>query len=671
MQVQPYSLFSDFDIYLFRSGNHTRLYEKFGSHKVTVDGVSGVYFSVWAPTAAEVSVMGNFNQWNSFSHQLAGRWDQSGIWEGFIPGLDLGEVYKYGIRTNKGLLLEKADPYALCFENAVQAGSIVCTTWYEWQDEDWMKNRAKHNSLESPISVYEMHLGSWMRDPGNPERFLSYGEVADKLVPYLKAMNFTHVEFMPVMEYPFDPSWGYQITGFYAATSRFGSPQELMYLISELHKNNIGVFLDWVPSHFPGDANGLHFFDGSFLYEHEDPRKGFHPDWKSYIFNYGRPEVKSFLISNAIFWLDRYHADGLRVDAVTSMLYLDYSRNEGEWEPNIYGTNVNLEAKQFLQDFNIAAYREFPDVQTIAEESSDFPRLTSPVHEGGIGFGMKWMMGWMHDTLDYFKEDPLARKYHHNKITFTSVYMFNENYMMPLSHDEVVHGKSSLIYKMPGDEWQKFANLRALYVYMFTNPGAKLLFMGDEFAQTREWNFTTSLDWHLLQYPIHKNLQEFVKDLNLLYKSNPALYEQQFSPNGFEWVNADDTDNSIFIYLRKSKKNKQVLMIVLNLTPNTFDYRIGVEKDTKWETILNSDEGKYSGSGVEAVISQQLDEGWDGRENSIIMRLPPLSGVVLNQITHKPSAEIKKRIKKKKKATGKKIKSTDKQTVKTTKRHDS
>ena len=631
MSVLPYSLFSDFDIYLFRSGKHTRLYEKFGSHKVEVDGVSGVYFAVWAPTATEVSVMGNFNNWDSFSHKLAGRWDQSGIWEGFIPDLDFGEVYKYGIRTTDGILLEKADPYGLCFENALQAGSAVCTTWYEWQDKEWMEKRWRYNSLEAPISVYEMHLGSWMRDPNNPERFLSYGEIADKLVSYLKAMNFTHVEFMPIMEYPYDPSWGYQITGFYAATSRFGGPQELMYLISELHKNNIGVFLDWVPSHFPGDANGLHRFDGSFLYEHEDPRKGFHPDWKSYIFNYGRPEVKSFLISNAIFWLDRYHADGLRVDAVTSMLHLDYSRNDGEWEPNIYGGNVNLEAKQFLQDFNTAVYKEFPDVQTIAEESSDFPKLTKPVHDDGIGFGMKWMMGWMHDTLDYFKEDPINRKYHHNKITFTSTYMYNENYMMPLSHDEVVHGKSSLIYKMPGDEWQKFANLRAMYVYMFTNPGAKLLFMGDEFAQTNEWNFTSSLDWHLLQYPVHKNLQEFVRDLNFLYKTHPALYELQFSPYGYEWVDGDDSDNSIFIYLRKSKYDKEILMTVLNLTPNSFDYRIGVDENTDWKVILNSDEEKYSGSGVEAVISQRLDEGWNNRKNSIIIKLPPLSGLVLKQ----------------------------------------
>ena len=648
MQVQPYSLFSDFDIYLFRSGKHTKLYDKFGSHKVVVEGVSGVYFAVWAPNATEVSVIGNFNHWDPASHTLAGRWDQSGIWEGFIPDLDLGEVYKYGIRTTEGILLEKADPYGLCFENALQAGSAVCTTFYEWEDQDWMKKRWRHNSLQAPISVYEMHLGSWMRDPANPDRFLSYGEVADKLVPYLQAMHFTHVELMPVMEYPYDPSWGYQITGFYAATSRFGGPQGLMYLISELHKNNIGVFLDWVPSHFPGDANGLHRFDGSFLYEHEDPRKGFHPDWKSYIFNYGRPEVKSFLISNAIFWLDRYHADGLRVDAVTSMLHLDYSRKDGEWEPNIYGGNVNLEAKQFLQDFNTAVYKEFPDVQTIAEESSDFPMLTKPVHDDGVGFGMKWMMGWMHDTLYYFKQDPIVRRDYQNKITFTSTYMFNENYMMPLSHDEVVHGKSSLIYKMPGDEWQKFANLRALYVYMFTNPGAKLLFMGDEFAQTTEWNFTRSLDWHLLQYPVHKNMQEMVRDLNYMYRAHPALYELQFDPQGFEWIDGDDRDNSVFSYRRKSKNGKEVLMTVLNLTPRSFDYRIGIDKGTEWQVILNSDDGKYSGSGVEAVISQKLDEGWNNRSNSIIIRLPPLAGLVLKQIPPVKKSKIANYLKRKK-----------------------
>ena len=632
MQVQPYSLFSDYDIYLFRLGKHTKLYEKFGSRKIEVNGISGVYFAVWAPNAAEVSVIGNFNHWNCFSHPLLLRGDQSGIWEGFVPDLDLGEIYKYGIRTDEGILLEKGDPFALQWENAVQAGSVVSTTWYEWNDEYWMENRLKFNSPESPISVYEMHIGSWMRDPADPKRFLSYREIAERLIPYLKMMNFTHVEFLPVMEFPYDPSWGYQIIGFFAATSRFGAPQDLMFLISELHRNNIGVFLDWVPSHFPGDANGLHCFDGSFLYECEDSRKGFHPEWKSYVFNYGRPEVKSFLISNAVFWLDRYHADGLRVDAVTSMLHLDYSRNEGEWEPNIFGGNINLEAQEFLRDFNTVVYFEFPDVQTIAEESSDFPKLTKPVSEGGIGFGMKWMMGWMHDTLNYFGKDPIYRKFEHEKITFTSVYMFNENYMIPLSHDEVVHGKSSLIYKMPGDEWQKFANLRAMYLYMFTNPGAKLLFMGSEFAQTHEWDFTNSLDWHLLQYPIHKNIQEFVKDLNILYKTHSALYELQFSPQGFEWVDGDDRDNSIFVYLRKSKNNKEVLMTILNLTPRSFDYRIGVDEGTKWEIVLNSDDEKYGGSGVEAVISNELKESWNHRKNSIIIKLPPLAGIVLRQL---------------------------------------
>jgi 1,4-alpha-glucan branching enzyme len=445
-------------------------------------------------------------------------------------------------------------------------------------------------------------------------------------------MGFTHVEFMPVMEYPYDPSWGYQITGFFAATSRFGSPQDLMFLINELHKNDIGVILDWVPSHFPGDANGLHRFDGSYLYEHEDPRKGFHPDWRSYIFNYGRNEVKSFLISNAVFWLDRYHADGLRVDAVTSMLHLDYSRNEGEWEPNIYGENVNLEAKAFLQEFNTAVYKEFGNnIMTIAEESSDFPKLTKPVHEGGVGFGMKWMMGWMHDTLFYFKEDPINRKHHHNKLTFSSMYMYNENYMIPLSHDEVVHGKASLIYKMKGDEWQKFANLRALYVYMFTHPGTKLLFMGDEFGQTNEWNFKQSLDWHLLEYPVHKGLQTLVKDLNHLYKNETALFENQFDQNGFEWVEANDKENSVYIYLRKGKRRDDVFMVILNLTPNVLDYKVGVNLGTHWEVVLNSDDEKYSGSGVEANIFREDHDEWMNRPRSISLNLPPLSGIVLRQ----------------------------------------
>ncbi|WP_373709987.1 1,4-alpha-glucan branching protein GlgB [Kaistella sp.] len=629
--VLAHSLFTDHDIYLFKEGNHYKLYEKFGAHSLEIDGVEGVYFSVWAPFAKEVSVIGDFNKWHSETHKLLPRWDESGIWEGFIAGLKWGDVYKYGIRTNKGVLLEKGDPFAVSWEQNLQAGSLVSTTWFEWNDKSWMSDRANKNSLKAPMSVYEMHLGSWMRGTDDPEKYFTYREIAERLVPYIKEMGFTHVEFMPVMEYPYDPSWGYQVTGFFAATSRFGSPQDLMFLINELHNNDIGVLLDWVPSHFPGDANGLHFFDGTFLYEHEDPRKGFHPDWKSYIFNYGRPEVKSFLISNAMFWLDRYHADGLRVDAVTSMLHLDYSRNEGEWEPNIYGGNVNLEAKKFLQDFNKAVYKEFPDIITIAEESSDFPMLTKPVYDGGIGFGMKWMMGWMHDTLKYFKEEPDTRKYQHNKLTFGSMYVFNENYMMPLSHDEVVHGKASLIYKMPGDEWQKFANLRALYLYMFTHPGAKLLFMGNEFAQTGEWNFTQSLDWHLLKYPVHKGMQDFVKKLNHLYRNETALYENNFSPDGMEWVEANDADNSIYIYLRKGKKDDDVLMVVLNLTPRVFDYKIGVDEGTNWEVILNSDDEEFAGSGVQAEIVDEEDDEWMYRANAIILKLPPLAGVILRQ----------------------------------------
>ncbi|SHM97551.1 1,4-alpha-glucan branching enzyme [Chryseobacterium carnipullorum] len=630
--VKTYTLFTDHDVYLFKEGRHYKLYGKFGAHSVEKDGVKGVYFSVWAPNAKKVSVIGNFNNWNHEDHILFPRWDGSGIWEGFITGLTWGTLYKYAVETARGEILEKSDPYALSWEQNLQAASLVSTTWYEWTDKEWMEKRREINSLDAPISVYELHLGSWIR-PGNaPEKYLNYRDISEKLVPYAKEMGFTHVELMPVMEYPYDPSWGYQITGFYAATSRFGSPQDLMFLIDELHKNDIGVILDWVPSHFPGDANGLHRFDGSYLYEHEDPRKGFHPDWKSYIFNYGRNEVKSFLISNAMFWLDRYHADGLRVDAVTSMLHLDYSRNEGEWEPNIEGGNVNLEAKAFLQEFNTAVYKEFGDsIITIAEESSDFPLLTKPVHDGGVGFGMKWMMGWMHDTLDYFKEAPENRKYHHHKITFASVYMYNENYMMPLSHDEVVHGKASLIYKMPGDEWQKFANLRALYVYMYTHPGAKLLFMGDEFAQTGEWNFTRSLDWHLLEYPVHKGMQTLVKDLNHLYRDESAFYENQFNKNGFEWVEADDLENSVYVYLRKGKKREDVLMVILNLTPNVLEYKIGVNAGTHWEVILNSDDQKYNGSGADADILNEKSEEWMRHPKSITIKLPPLAGIVLRQ----------------------------------------
>lgn len=628
-KVKGMSLLSEEDVYLFRQGTHYRLYEKMGSHSIAIEGEQGVYFAVWAPNAQKVSVIGDFNEWQSESHCLYPRWDHSGIWEGFIEGLQWGDKYKYALRTQNGDLLEKSDPFALSWEQGMQAASLVSTNWYEWTDNEWITHRKNKNSLDAPISVYEVHLGSWMRGTDNPKRFFSYRELAERLIPYLKEMEFTHIELMPVMEHPYEPSWGYQITGFFAPNSRFGSPQDFMYLINELHKNNIGVILDWVPSHFPGDANGLHYFDGTPLYEYADPRKGFHPQWNSHIFDYGKNEVKSFLISNALFWLDRYHIDGLRVDAVTSMLYLDYARNDGEWEPNIFGGNVNLEAQDFLRQLNTAIKNFYPEVLTIAEESSDFPKLTHSINEGGIGFDMKWMMGWMHDTLAYFKEDPLFRKYHHRKITFTSMYMYNEKYMMPLSHDEVVHGKSSMIYKMPGDEWQKFANLRSLYTYMYTNPGAKLLFMGNEFGQTREWDFGKSLDWHLLQYPIHKGLQSFVKALNHLYTTESSLYENQFSDKGFQWIEADDGNNSTFVYLRKSKND--TLMIVLNLTPRVFDYKIGVEEGSRWEVILNSDETIYGGSGVNAEIVDEEDSHWMYQPNNITLRLPPLAGVVLKK----------------------------------------
>ncbi|MHA6697595.1 1,4-alpha-glucan branching protein GlgB [Chryseobacterium sp. A321] len=633
--VKVYSLFSDEDVYLFRQGKHYRLYEKFGAHTLEHEGKKGTYFAVWAPHAKKVSVIGNFNSWHSESHALFPRWDGSGIWEGFIEGLSWGTLYKYAIRTSKEELLEKSDPFALSWEQNLQASSLISSTWYEWKDKAWMDRRAAVNSLKAPLSVYELHLGSWKRDPSSPSRFLSYKEIEESLVPYILEMGFTHVEFMPVMEHPYEPSWGYQITGFFAANSRFGSPQDLMHLIETLHQNGIGVLLDWVPSHFPGDANGLHYFDGTYLYEHEDPRKGFHPQWNSHLFNYGRPEVKSFLISNALFWLDRYHVDGLRVDAVTSMLYLDYAREEGEWIPNEHGGNVNLEAKTFLEEFNTAVGAYFPHTLTIAEESSDFPQLTKPVSEGGVGFHMKWMMGWMHDTLSYFSSEFFARKELHHKLTFSSVYKDNERYMMPLSHDEVVHGKSPLIYKMPGDEWQKFANLRALYTYMFTHPGAKLLFMGGEFGQTSEWDFSQSLDWSLLEHKVHQGLQFLVKDLNLLYRSQRALFEAQFSPEGFEWVEADDLENSVFAYLRKTfseTKEYEQILVILNLKPNVLEYRLGADYGTSWEVLLNSDDPSYGGSGQKVKFSNVESHDWKNQKESFKISLPPLSAVVLKQV---------------------------------------
>ncbi|QIH34984.1 1,4-alpha-glucan branching protein GlgB [Sphingobacterium sp. DR205] len=631
-QVIPHSLFSEFDVALFQAGRHFKLYEKFGSHELEVEGERGVYFAVWAPNAKSVSVTGNFNFWDKGSHPLNVRWDTSGIWEGFIPGIANGETYKYCIQTSSGEELEKGDPFAFRWEVAPKTASIVHSTWYEWNDGNWMKERIVNNRLDQPWSVYELHLGSWVRDPESPETLLNYREIAVQLVAYVKEMNFTHVEFMPLMEHPYYPSWGYQITGYFAASSRYGSAQDLMFLIDELHAAGIGVLLDWVPSHFPGDAHGLFRFDGTSLYEHEDPRKGFHPDWQSYIFNYGRNEVRSFLISNAFYWLDRFHIDGLRVDAVASMLYLDYSRNAGEWIPNEFGGNENLEAVHFLKEFNEAVYAHFPDVQTIAEESTSWPGVSKPTYAGGLGFGMKWMMGWMHDTLDYFKEDPINRKYHHDRITFATVYAFHENFMLPLSHDEVVYGKQPLIYKMPGDEWQKFANLRALYLFMYTFSGTKLLFMGGEFGQTSEWNVNQSLDWHLLEFMPHQGMKKFVADLNATYRQQPSLFQKAFDASGFEWIDAGDRENSVLVYWRKAFDSWDDTVIVINLTPVVReDFRIGLPYAGEWEVVLSSDDLHYFGSGIcsQHVASEQLH--WMNRAQSAQVDLPPLGGYILKR----------------------------------------
>jgi 1,4-alpha-glucan branching enzyme len=629
-----YSRFSDFDISLFKAGKHYKLFEKLGSHVVDHLGTSGTYFAVWAPNAIQVFVEGNFNGWNKASHPMQVRWDESGIWEIFIPGIKSGEVYKYFIQSNSGEHLEKADPFALRWEEPPSTASIVWDTWYEWSDSSWMKSRYDFNSLNKPMSVYEMHFGSWVRSPESPDEFLSYRQMAEKLIPYLLETGFTHVEFLPLMEHPFYPSWGYQITGYFAATSRYGTPQDLMYLIEQLHLSGIGVIMDWVPSHFPGDEHGLYRFDGTHLFEHEDMKKGFHPDWKSFIFNYGRNEIKSFLISNAIFWLDRYHADGLRVDAVASMLYLDYSRKEGEWIPNKNGGRENLEAISFIKEFNEAVYSHFPDVQTIAEESTAFSGVSRPTFTGGLGFGMKWMMGWMHDTLDYFGKDPVHRKYNHQRITFSTVYAFTENFMLPFSHDEVVHGKGSLLDRMPGDEWQKFANLRLLYFYMFTHPGTKCLFMGCEFAQSAEWNFNQSLDWHLLEYAPHQGIKSTITALNKLYKSEPALYEKSFDSGGFEWIEGGDAENSVLVYSRKGNNPVDDLLIVLNMTPVPRKaWRIGLPSEGIWNLILNSDDLQYYGSGLfneQNVISEEIF--WHGKAQSGIMNLPPLAGLVFKMV---------------------------------------
>ncbi len=636
-----HALFTEFDIHLFQAGKHFRLYEKMGAHPMELDGVAGVYFAVWAPAARKIGVVGNFNHWSDEEHQLYVRWDTSGIWEGFIPGVKVGDIYKYRVYShNYDISFDKADPFAFYCETPPKTASVVRELKHDWQDQQWMAKRHEHNALNKPFSVYEVHLASWKRKSKEENSSLSYRELADELVAYVKQLGFTHVELMPVMEHPYSPSWGYQITGYFAPTSRFGTPQDFMYLVEQFHQNDIGVILDWVPSHFPTDAHGLANFDGSYVYEHPDPQMGYHPDWSSLIFNYGRNEVRSFLISNALFWFDKYHADGFRIDAVASILYLDYSRKEGEWRPNHKGGNENLDAIHFLKDLNEAIYANFPDVQTIAEESTAFALVSRPTYIGGLGFGMKWMMGWMHDTLKYFSIDPFFRQFNHNTITFSIMYAFTENFMLPFSHDEVVHGKGSLIRRMPGDEWQRFANLRLLLSYQFTHPGAKLLFMGSEFGQYNEWNFGGSLDWHLTKYDPHKGVQQLVTDLNQLMRSEPALYEYNFDAKGFDWVEVADYKGSTLVFMRKGVNPDNDLIIAFNCTPMVRNnYRIGTNLDKgEWKEILNTDDPKYWGSGVvNAQTLPVVETPWNYRTHSFSVNLPPLGMTIYKYVPPKKS----------------------------------
>ncbi len=622
------SLLTDDDLYLFNEGTHCKLYLKLGAH--LLKDPPGVYFAVWAPNAEYVSVIGDFNGWNRDAHPLRPR-GSSGIWEGFVPNVAQGTLYKYFIRSRfHGYCVEKADPFGFLHETPPKTASIVWSLDYEWSDGQWLQERAERQKLTAPLAIYELHLGSWRRVVEEGARWLSYREIAPLLADYVREMGYTHVEFLPVMEHPFYGSWGYQTTGYFAPTSRYGSPQDFMYLIDYLHRQGIGVILDWVPSHFPTDPHGLAYFDGTYLFEHADWRKGWHPDWKSAVFNYGRHEVRSFLLSSAFFWLDRYHVDGLRVDAVASMLYLDYSRKEGEWIPNEFGGRENLEAIRFLRQMNEQIYAAFPDVITVAEESTAWPMVSRPTYLGGLGFMYKWDMGWMHDTLQYFSHDPIYRKYHQNELTFRMLYAFHENFILPLSHDEVVHGKGSLIGKMPGDEWQKFANLRLLYGYMYTQPGKKLLFMGGEFGQWREWDHETSIDWHLLDAPLHRGLQRWVRDLNTTYRGVPALHERDCEPDGFEWIDCSDTENSVLCYLRRGHDPDEAVLVVCNFTPvPRHNYRVGVPWGGYWQEILNSDATLYGGSGVGNLGGVRATPvRWHGRDYSVNLTLPPLAIVV-------------------------------------------
>ena len=625
----PYSLITQFDIDLFESGKHTQLYHKLGSHIITVDGRAGVYFAVYAPAAQKVQVIGDFNHWQGDQHALNVRWDGSGIWEGFIPTLGKGELYKYRIWSNHDhKVREKADPFARKYEMPPKSASIVWADNFKSKLRKWPKERKTINSLNSPQAIYEVHLGSWMKKAGE-FRSMHYNELADTLVKYVVEMGFTHVEFMPVMEHPFYPSWGYLCTGYFAPSSRFGDTHDLKYLIDEFHRAGVGVYLDWVPAHFPSDEHALADFDGSALYEHPERAKGFHPDWNSLIFNYERPQVRSFLLSSAHFWMAEYQVDGLRVDAVASMLYLDYSREDGEWSPNMFGGNEYLAAIDFTKELNSEMYRDFDYGQMVAEESTAFPGVTNPVHDNGLGFGLKWMMGWMNDTLEYFQLDPIHRKYHHGEISRSLTYAFSENYVLPLSHDEVVHGKQSLISKMPGDDWQKFANLRLLYTYMYTHPGQKLLFMGGEIGQWEEWNVDDGVHWHLLDDDKHLGLQRLVKALNRVYTSEVALYGDNYSPSGFEWVDYSDAENSVLSFYRKSGDDN--VLVILNFSPVVRDhYRVGVNSDQPLKVILNSDNLAYWGSDVNhPKLIKPQDHGSHGRQWSIQITLPPLAGIIL------------------------------------------
>ena len=623
------SLLSDHDLYLFNEGSHIKLYERLGSHIRMVDGTEGVNFAVWAPDAEKVSVMGAFNGWNNSCHYLQPR-GHSGIWEGFIPHIRKGEAYKYHVVSRyHGYKVDKADPFAFHAETPPRTASIVWNLGYEWHDQQWMETRGGRSSLNAPISIYEVHLGSWRRVPEDDNRPLTYREIAPQLAGYVERMGFTHIQFLPLTEHPFYGSWGYQTTGYFAPTSRYGTPQDLMYLIDYLHQHGIAVILDWVPSHFPTDEWALGYFDGTHLYEHSDPRIGIHRDWDSFAFNYGRHEVRSFLLSSAMFWLDQYHIDGLRVDAVASMLYLDYSRKEGEWIPNPFGGRENLDAIDFLRRFNMEVYKQHPDVQTIAEESTAWPMVSRPAYVGGLGFGLKWDMGWMNDTLQYIRHDPVHRKYHHNELTFRMIYAWHENFVLPLSHDEVVHGKGSLLGKMPGDLWQKFANLRVLYAYMYAQPAKKLLFMGGEFGQWAEWSHDNSLEWHLLEYESHSRLQHWVSDLNRTYRAERALFELDCEPAGFEWIDGSDSEQSVLSFMRKSKGEDEIIVAVFNFTPiPRHHYRVGVPYGGYWKEILNSDSQSYGGADfgnlggadAEAITAH-------GRQYSLNLIVPPLGAI--------------------------------------------